>query len=96
MTHKVIKNFRDKTRKNKLYEARNKNGESDVFESKDSERIAFLVAEGFIEEATAEPKGEVSEPQHVGGGYYELPNGEKIKGKEEAIATLKDLETRGE
>ncbi|SET02123.1 hypothetical protein SAMN05421676_102357 [Salinibacillus kushneri] len=25
-------------------------------------------------------------PKHTGGGYYELSNGEKIRGKEEAIA----------
>jgi hypothetical protein len=30
--------------------------------------------------------------KHVGGGYYELPNGEKVKGKEAAIEALKVLE----
>lgn len=25
---------------------------------------------------------------HVGGGYYELPNGEKVRGKEAALALL--------
>lgn len=27
--------------------------------------------------------------KHLGGGWYELPNGEKVKGKEEALAALK-------
>lgn len=30
-------------------------------------------------------------PKHVGGGTYELSNGEKVKGKEEAIQAEKDL-----
>ena len=30
-----------------------------------------------------------SEPKHVGGGYYELPNGERVKGKEAADEALK-------
>jgi hypothetical protein len=30
--------------------------------------------------------------KHVGGGYYELPNGEKIRGKEVAMEALKALE----
>lgn len=90
MANKVIKNFRDKTNKEKLYQ------KGDVYESKDSKRIAFLVEEGFIEAASSEEGGQTSEPVHVGGGYYELPNGDKVKGKEEAIAALKELEARGE
>lgn len=30
-------------------------------------------------------------PKHVGGGYYELSNGEKVKGKEAAIEAEKAL-----
>ncbi|PDY18268.1 hypothetical protein COM83_25930, partial [Bacillus cereus] len=35
-------------------------------------------------------------PVHVGGGYYELPNGEKIKGKDAALEALKQLAQVGE
>ena len=33
----------------------------------------------------------ISEPKHLGGGYYELSNGEKVKGKEAAIEVEKAL-----
>lgn len=32
-----------------------------------------------------EPASDQGEPEHVGGGYYLLSNGEKVKGKEAAI-----------
>ena len=45
-----------------------------------------------IETASVEPVEKAiteSEPKHVGGGYYELPNGEKVKGKQAAEEALK-------
>jgi hypothetical protein len=33
---------------------------------------------------------------HVGGGYYELPNGEKVKGKENALEELRALKEDGD
>lgn len=94
MANKVLKNFRDKTDNDKLYQRNGK--DNGVYESKDVKRIEFLVKEGFIEASSNDEGGQTSEPVHVGGGYYELPNGEKVKGKEEAIAALKELEARGE
>ncbi len=29
--------------------------------------------------------------KHIGGGYYQLPNGEKVRGKNEAIEAIKAL-----
>ncbi len=29
--------------------------------------------------------------KHLGGGYYELPNGEKVRGKDKATAALEEL-----
>ena len=29
-------------------------------------------------------------PKHVGGGWYELPNGERVKGKEEAHKAMEE------
>lgn len=52
------------------------------------------MSEEWFEELNATPNGplleEVSEgdtefPKHLGGGYFELSNGEKVKGKEAAI-----------
>ncbi len=36
----------------------------------------------FVRKVTAEPK-------HLGGGYYELPNGEKVRGKKAAEEAMK-------
>ena len=33
--------------------------------------------------------------KHVGGGYYELPNGTKVRGKEAAVAALAELKAPG-
>jgi hypothetical protein len=66
--------------------------EGDVYESEDPERIAFLQEEGFLKVKQEDSEG----PQHVGGGYYQLPNGEKIKGKEAALEALKELKQVGE
>ena len=36
-------------------------------------------------------------PKHIGGGYYELSNGEKVKGKDEALKAEEALkETAGD
>lgn len=42
---------------------------------------------------TPESKKEVNNvyPKATGGGWYELSNGEKVQGKEKAIATEEDL-----
>lgn len=44
------------------------------------------------------PKDPPIEPElkHLGGGYYELPNGDKVKGKEAALEALKALEAEKE
>lgn len=62
------------------------------------ERKAELIEKGFLaaDENVAEDSekneedGNESEPKHVGGGWYELPNGERVKGKDEAIAAMKE------
>lgn len=51
---------------------------------------------GYCKEKEEEPPTPPEPPQepelnHVGGGYYLLPNGEKIKGKEAALEALKAL-----
>ncbi len=78
---KVIKKFRDKLTK-KTYQK----GDSYSHDSED--RIAFLVEKGFLERSQHPLENEVT---HVGGGWYELSNGEKVKGKEAAEKAAKEL-----
>ncbi|MCC1486746.1 hypothetical protein LB312_05665 [Bacillus tropicus] len=64
--------------------------EGDMYESNDSKRIAFLVEKGFLQETQKNSKF----PKHAGGGWYELSNGDKIQGKDEAVEAEQSL--RGE
>ncbi|MCC2412605.1 MULTISPECIES: hypothetical protein [Bacillus cereus group] len=64
--------------------------QGDMYESNDSKRIAFLVEKGFLQENQKTSKF----PKHTGGGWYELSNGDKIQGKDEAVEAEESL--RGE
>ncbi|PFS62565.1 hypothetical protein COK41_15870 [Bacillus cereus] len=87
---KVITAFRDK-----FSYVHYSVGES--YKTDDKERIDFLQKEGFLDtEPVGDYKPVVPEIVHVGGGYYELPNGEKVKGKEVALKALEELEPVGE
>ncbi|MCU5047632.1 hypothetical protein OCA01_21515 [Bacillus cereus] len=87
---KVITAFRDK-----FSYVHYSVGES--YKTDDQERVEFLQKEGFLEtEPIGGYKPVVPEIVHVGGGYYELPNGEKVKGKEAALKALEELEPVGE
>ena len=43
------------------------------------------------------PKGDSTSqwPKHTGGGYYELSNGEKVKGKDAATAAQTEIDASG-
>lgn len=86
---KVLKRFRDK-QTNKLLEP------GETWRCDDTSRVKLAVKKGLIEP----PKEEVetaahkvvkenAKVNHVGGGWYELPNGERIQGKEEAEKALR-------
>lgn len=85
----VVKNFRDLERKGKLY----KSGQPYEVEGLDEERITFL--SNPIEALDGEPAikkvNDESFPKHTGGGWYELSNGERLRGKEEAIQAENEL-----
>lgn len=70
-----------------------------VFEAIDEEHEARLRAAGVIgKEAPAEDNKDSDKteyPKHVGGGTFELSNGEKVKGKEEATAKQAELDAAG-
>lgn len=52
----------------------------DVWEVSDKERIELA-----LKLKLAEPIETAVKPKHVGGGWYELPNGERVQGKENAM-----------
>ena len=82
MANKVLKSFTDKESK-ELYK------KGDSYENSNSERIAFLIEKGFIDEIEQTDGSQF--PKHTGGAWYELSNGEKIQGKDEATAAEKEL-----
>ena len=75
-------------------------------EYRENEVVKQFVEDGFAEyvetpENNREDNIETAEnqnidedvyPKHTGGGWYELSNGEKVRGKEEAIKAEKELE----
>ncbi|PEX50211.1 hypothetical protein COJ42_13655 [Bacillus cereus] len=70
-------------------------GES--YKTDDQERVEFLQKEGFLAtELIGDYKPVVLEVVHVGGGYFELPNGETVRGREAALKALEKLELVGE
>jgi len=54
------------------------------------EKYKTTVVSGSENRKTSKP--EDNYPAHKGGGYYELSNGEKVRGKEKAIKAQKKLE----
>ena len=63
----------------------------------EADRITGLVKAGhaklinkLIETATKEPeeKAVEIEPKHIGGGWYELPDGSRIQGRDAAIEAM--------
>lgn len=79
MAYKTIKRFRDRET-GKIFVP----GQS--FHTETKERVELLLDQGFIEEANEGPL------KHVGAGYFELPNGEKVRGRENAEKALKALQ----
>lgn len=91
-TFPVLKAFRDKN--TKIHHA-----VGSSYTSEDPDRISFLQEQGFIGVVVPnELKNQDSQDdktdegiKHVGGGYYEIPSGEKVKGKDNALEELKKL-----
>ena len=62
------------------------NGKVQVLHAEEKEKKKIETASVKPVETATMPD---PEPKHVGGGYYELPNGERVKGKEAAEEALK-------
>lgn len=107
MERLVIKGFRDKeshTDEDKMV----RYPRNSKFKSDNEKRIKELEDKGYLKkvessqvekpkaedtsEETIKEAEEEPELKHLGGGYYELPNGEKVQGKEKALEALKDGE----
>lgn len=101
MSYKVKNPFFDKTDNLKPY------NKGDSYSHEDEKRIASLIEKGHLEPIliSENPKTESSElekelekkefPKHSGGPYYELSNGEKVKGKEEAFKAQEEIDKSG-
>lgn len=87
MNYYVKHAFRDKEDGLKPY------SKGETYSSENEERVAFLMEKGFLEEKSKQPpQGEKEFPKHAGGGYFELSNGDKVRGKEEAEITQAKLD----
>ena len=65
-------------------------GVSRVLNGRESDIVTVKVAPGRDSVEVADGSEDV-ERYHTGAGWYELPNGEKVRGKDNAIAMLEDL-----
>lgn len=93
MGYQVISKFTDATDNKRLYEV-GQTFPRDGIEVSD-ERINYLLNKNgdfkrpfikFVDEPEeSESTGNEEFPKHTGGGFYELSNGEKVKGKEAAV-----------
>ncbi|MGE7091678.1 hypothetical protein ACQKII_09545 [Lysinibacillus sp. NPDC048646] len=94
ITAKVVNPFKELQHKGHMYNAGD-TYPAEGFEATE-ERVYFLTGvhpkyeKIYLAEVTIDEQGESEEhvsehPKHTGGGYYELSNGEKVKGKDEAI-----------
>ena len=83
MKYPVIKEFKDKY----TGEMHNPGGfivTDEEARAKDLQ-LRRLIGKGVPEEKKAESP---AEPKHVGGGIYELPNGDRIKGRQAALEAM--------
>lgn len=78
----VLKSFKCKVTKNVYREGTIYAGE----------RLEELQELGYVEREEAPPEW----PKHIGGGNYELSNGEKVKGKDAAIAAQSEIDASEE
>jgi len=62
-------------------------GKDQLYTNSSQVRIDELIDKGFLVADDIEAKTELN---HLGGGWYELPNGEKVKGKNQALSALND------
>lgn len=55
---------------------------------KNGARLGAMIDDPPPVELPANQEPPAQEPKHIGGGWYELPNGERVKGKDEAYTAM--------
>ncbi|CAM3744069.1 hypothetical protein COLU111180_06255 [Cohnella lubricantis] len=78
----VLKDFKCKVTK-KLFRS------GDAYEGDRAEELAAL---GYVAEGGGNSDLVDTWPKHIGGGEYELSNGEKVKGKKAALAAQAEID----
>lgn len=97
MEYKVIEKFIDLEDNRRLYEVGQPYPREGLVVTE--ERLEALstsnnrVGRPFIKAVENKRTNNEQYPKHIGRGYYELSNGEKVKGKEEALAAEKVLKS---
>jgi hypothetical protein len=82
MAYTTLKKFNDRESGKKFLPGQ-------PFHSITQERIELLLDQGFIGVVEEDDDGPL---KHVGAGWYELPNGERVRGKEKAEEALEALQ----
>ncbi|WP_130807652.1 hypothetical protein [Senegalia massiliensis] len=91
MKSKVIRRFYDKREKKIQPIGTIIDVSKERFEEINSTKYGQLVEEFEEIQDTEETIDNTDFPKHTGGGWYELSNGEKIQGKEEALKAENEL-----
>jgi hypothetical protein len=87
--YEVIEMFRDK-------DTHEVHAEGTHYETDDLKRAEFLQSHGYIGdevEFTDDNDADDGDLIPLGGGMYELPDGEKVKGKAKALKALEEQKT---
>lgn len=65
----------------------------DTYRHESAERMEFLASQDppYIEWPPKQQIEVAGEPKHIGGGWYELPDGQRIRGKETAMKALQSM-----
>ncbi len=84
MAYTTLKKFNDRESGKKFLPGQ-------PFHSDTQERIELLLDQGFIGVVEEDDDGPL---KHVGAGWYELPNGERVRGKEKAEEALEALQVQ--
>src|SRR5690606_5383921 len=62
----------------------------DIYRHPKRERMEFLAAQHPPRVEWPPKHGKPAEPRHVGGGWYELADGRRVRGKEAALASMRE------
>lgn len=95
MAYKAKELFKDKVT-GKVYQAGDTYLETDEkriaeLSSTDNQQGRPLIQKGAGKKSKESVSADKLTLSHVGGGYYELSNGERVKGKKEALEAEKEL-----